>query len=249
MNQETFLIQLERLLSDIPEDERREALEYYRCYFEDAGVENEASVIEELVSPERVAQTIKADLQEGTADGGFTENGYEEFTKKDVPGTEEQIRKEEQQSADFKEKSETSGEYASYSEPWEYSREQKTSRVHEGKSGRSGSPVGKIFAVFGICIAVAAVVIGMVAAAIAVIVSAVSVGGVAVGLMGAAIGCLVTGAPAVGLVLVGVGLIMLAIFFLLLLAVVAVCGKAFPSAIRGICGAAENIIYGRGRES
>ena len=64
MNQETFLNQLEGLLSDIPEDERREALEYYRCYFEDAGIENEESVLAELVSPERVAQTIKADLED-----------------------------------------------------------------------------------------------------------------------------------------------------------------------------------------
>ena len=39
MNREEFLRQLERLLSDIPEGERWEALEYYRNYFEDAGPE------------------------------------------------------------------------------------------------------------------------------------------------------------------------------------------------------------------
>lgn len=62
MNREEFLRQLERLLSDIPEGERWEALEYYRNYFEDAGPEKEASIIEELGSPEEVAASIKKNL-------------------------------------------------------------------------------------------------------------------------------------------------------------------------------------------
>lgn len=62
MNREEFLRQLERLLSDIPESERREAMEYYQNYFEDAGPENEASIIEELGSPEEVASSIKKNL-------------------------------------------------------------------------------------------------------------------------------------------------------------------------------------------
>ena len=37
MNRTEFLEQLERLLWDIPESERKEALEYYQDYFEDAG--------------------------------------------------------------------------------------------------------------------------------------------------------------------------------------------------------------------
>ena len=36
MNRERFLKQLERLLSDIPESERREAMEYYQNYFEES---------------------------------------------------------------------------------------------------------------------------------------------------------------------------------------------------------------------
>ena len=37
MSREEFMKQLENLLSDVSEEEKREALEYYRCYFEDAG--------------------------------------------------------------------------------------------------------------------------------------------------------------------------------------------------------------------
>ena len=62
MSREEFMKQLETLLSDVPEEEKREALEYYRGYFEDAGEENEERILKELESPEKVAQTIKADL-------------------------------------------------------------------------------------------------------------------------------------------------------------------------------------------
>ena len=62
MNKEEFLKQLEQLLSDIPENERREAMEYYQNYFEDAGPENELKIIQELGSPQKVATSIKKDL-------------------------------------------------------------------------------------------------------------------------------------------------------------------------------------------
>lgn len=62
MNRIEFMQQLTALLSDISEGERQEALQYYNDYFDDAGFENEASVIEELESPEKVAKTIKKDL-------------------------------------------------------------------------------------------------------------------------------------------------------------------------------------------
>lgn len=62
MSREEFLRRLEQLLSDIPEGERNDAVEYYRNYFEDAGPENEKKIIEELGSPEKVAASIKKDL-------------------------------------------------------------------------------------------------------------------------------------------------------------------------------------------
>lgn len=59
MNRQQFMKELERLLQDIPENERREALQYYNDYFDDAGVEKEADIIRELGSPEQVAHTIR----------------------------------------------------------------------------------------------------------------------------------------------------------------------------------------------
>ena len=62
MGKEVFLDRLEQLLSDISQEEREEAMAFYRSYFEEAGEENEAFVIEELGSPEKVAEAIKRDL-------------------------------------------------------------------------------------------------------------------------------------------------------------------------------------------
>lgn len=66
MNRVEFMHQLERLLADIPESDRQDAITYYQDYFDEAGPEREASVIRELGSPERVAAVIKADLNHAT---------------------------------------------------------------------------------------------------------------------------------------------------------------------------------------
>lgn len=76
MNKKEFLKQLEQLLLDIPESERREAVEYYENYFEDAGPEMEQKIIEELGSPQEVAASIKKNL--------FGEE--EDFVKRENPG-------------------------------------------------------------------------------------------------------------------------------------------------------------------
>lgn len=62
MNRKIFMDRLRELLKNIPADERDEALAYYESYFDEAGPENERSVVEELESPEKVAETIKKDL-------------------------------------------------------------------------------------------------------------------------------------------------------------------------------------------
>ena len=60
MNRVEFMETLSRLLQDIPEEDRIDALKYYNDYFDDAGSENEQNVIEELESPEKVAMKIKS---------------------------------------------------------------------------------------------------------------------------------------------------------------------------------------------
>ena len=64
MNRAEFMAGLSVLLSDITEEEREEALSYYEDYFDDAGAENEASVIASLGTPEKVAAIIKDGLKD-----------------------------------------------------------------------------------------------------------------------------------------------------------------------------------------
>lgn len=62
MSKYEFLNELAGLLMDIPQEERQEALSYYKEYIEDAGEENEEAVLAELGNPKDVAAAIKADL-------------------------------------------------------------------------------------------------------------------------------------------------------------------------------------------
>lgn len=64
MDRVEFMRRLEELLADISPTEKEEALQYYSNYFDDAGAENEGQVIEDLGSPERVAENIKSGLFE-----------------------------------------------------------------------------------------------------------------------------------------------------------------------------------------
>lgn len=79
MNKLEFLERLEKLLADIPYTERREALNYYTEYFEDAD-KDEEEVIRTLGSPEEVAHNIREEsagkeLTESVAVKGVQEGG------------------------------------------------------------------------------------------------------------------------------------------------------------------------------
>ena len=62
MNKNDFISELRDKLLCVPYEEREAAIRYYEEFFDDAGVENEDSVISQLGSPEKVAQTILADV-------------------------------------------------------------------------------------------------------------------------------------------------------------------------------------------
>lgn len=67
---------VEYLLSDLPEEETKDALDYYRDYLEEAGDAAEEAM-REFGSPERIASIIRTDIQGNLADGGeFTDTGY-----------------------------------------------------------------------------------------------------------------------------------------------------------------------------
>ncbi len=86
MSREEFLVELERLLSGISEEERSDALAFYRSYFEDAGEANEASILAELESPQKVADTILSNL--GAEDAvDHTDAGERTGRREELPET------------------------------------------------------------------------------------------------------------------------------------------------------------------
>ncbi len=74
MNKESFLSQLKQKLTALSSEEREAALTYYEEYFNDAGIENEQSVINELGSVEKVANGILRENNYPVIDNNNTDN-------------------------------------------------------------------------------------------------------------------------------------------------------------------------------
>ncbi len=78
MNRNEFMEKLEYLLSDIPQEDKADAIAYYRDYLEEAG-DDDKKAMEDFGSPERIAAIIRSELAGNLEDGGaFTERGYED---------------------------------------------------------------------------------------------------------------------------------------------------------------------------
>lgn len=79
MTRDEYMKELEYLLQDIQEEDKEDALQYYRDYFDEAGPEKEDDIIQELGSPERIASIIRCDMAGHLEQGGaFTESGYQD---------------------------------------------------------------------------------------------------------------------------------------------------------------------------
>ena len=213
MSRTEFMNQLKNLLWDIPKEEREEALNYYEDYFDDAGADHEAQVIEALGSPEKVAAIIKEGLKEERKDQGeYSETGY---TGYGTPAKEEVV---------------------SYEQP------KKKSFADRIKGlGKGGIILILILAIFAlpilglIGIGIASTIFGLIAAAVA-IVFAVAAAGIALLVAGAvvfasAIGCLIV-TPAVGMMLLGAALVIIGIGILITVLGIWILTKVVPGLIR-----------------
>ena len=54
-----FLGDLSRLIADLPEEDREQAMEYYEDYFADAGPEKEQEIIKDFISPAYIAEQLR----------------------------------------------------------------------------------------------------------------------------------------------------------------------------------------------
>lgn len=214
MNREEFLRQLESLLSGISEEERADAMAFYRSYFEDAGEGNEASIIAELESPQKVADSILKDLgAEGTVN--------------------EKKRKEYEYSTD--------GQTNAYAADRSTSETNKnTAMIVTVIVAVLFSPIWLSLLLAFVCVVLGLVcaVIGVAIAMVAVMAALVIVG-VVLCVMG--IGWFCSGSFAVGLALAGAGLIILALGWLTVVLVVWMLGSFLPWAVKEIVAGCKNL--------
>lgn len=230
MNQEEFMRRLEELLEGIPSEEKEEALSYYRSYFEDAGAENEAKVIEELESPEKLAASIREGLQEDMEAGEYTENGYR--TGADT------------------ERMET----ASYVKDTAHDGEGTAQTAYAGASQDRTVIIvlSAIVAVLtfpvwgGVLAGVAGVLLGIFGALAGVMIGFVA-GGFAC--IGVGIGQLCMANVPTGILLIGIGALLTSFGILALWLLVLFCGRFLPYLVRGIVKLIQNIFRGRRREN
>ena len=228
MKKEQFLMELERLLWDISEEERQEAMTYYTDYLNDAGEENEEAVIAELKSPEEVARVIKAGLQRNEGSGGFTETGYEEFAGREVPAKRQAAGEGADDGGAQEETHTRSG--SGYQGPYEYqekSREKEQPHVtysdREQHASYSDRPawVTVLLTLIGVVVIIGLAIVMLICIA----------GGVSC--LGAGIAVGVYGSMAAGVASIGIGLIFLAVFVLALLCEVLFCQEVLPRLIWG----------------
>lgn len=240
MRKEEFMRQLETLLADISEEERREALSYYWSYFEDAGEENEERILRELESPKKVAATIKADLrmEQGAESAAYTEHGFEDARFQ-----------ENHQEIDIKEKPEQ--EQRSY---WEQAKQ----KFSKGKDGEDEDRTLKIvLIVIGIVLTspiwlsilsgVVSVIAGLLGAVVGFIAAAFALyiaGGV---MFGIGIGEFAVGGIAAGFALLGAALLVWAFAILITVLCVWICGKGLPWFWRAIVKLWKEIFPGKER--
>lgn len=211
MNREQFMRELERLLNNIPESERKEALAYYEDYFNDAGPENEQQVIAELGHPYKVAENIKEGLRGNmgyqNSGAGYQNAGYQHIGTQNV--------------------------YAGNSTPAPKSANDPMPTwaivliilgcilLSPFLLGAAGTLIGAIFGVLG-------TLLGLLLAAFT--------GGIGLAVAGIAVfiaafpSMIVS--PFLGLTLMGIGLLMVAIGILLVMAGVWICGWAIPAFVK-----------------
>ena len=224
MSRKDFMERLEKLLWNISDSEREEALQYYNDYFDDAGEENEAEVIRELVSPEQVAQKIKAGLSDSASE--FSEQGYRDtrFEPRDAELSAGQGG------------SQNAG-------PGRNGQGQPEARKKE-------TNFWKVLALVLLCILVAPVIVPLGIGLLAVVLClAVGLLTLAAGIAASGIAVLISGifvigvgvaqafaTPAVGIALAGTGCILAALGLLLSAVILWCCVKVVPWIIRGIVG-------------
>ena len=230
MNRVEFMTELAMLLQDIPAEERREAMQYYNDYFDDAGITEEANIIKELGSPEKVAKEVKSSLltNEDTVHE-YRETGYTDTTF-------------EQKESPVKYRENTNSEQAQQN-TYRYTGNKNTTPAKNDSSKIWKIVLIVILALFaipiivpvlaGILAAIAGILIAIVMVFMALVIASASIAFAGAAMFVAGLVTLIEHFAA-GLVLTGSGMILAVLGVIATVASVKLCILIFPAIAKGI---------------
>lgn len=223
MTKKEFMIELESLLSRIPEDERKDAINYYEDYFADAGIEEHMLVPASVGTPAQVADKIIGETVYGES------QKQEESTPMDAPVYYKETNNEK---TDRKADTYYDGSDAN---AYKKKEEDNTKLIIGLVILIATAPIW-----FSVLMSIVGVLFGVLAA----------LGGMVLGFGIAGIALIITsfmsGTIAAGALLMGIGILLLALAVALIVPFVLYCGKFLPWLIRE-CVKLVKKLFGRSK--
>ena len=240
MNRVEFLAELERLLSGMPEEERQAAVQYYADYLADAGEENETEALRELGSPEKVAESIKADYY-------GTEFDESKFDHKDYMEKYGQRTGGNGQGPN----AETGAAAGADNETGEAVASEWDARKKDAPWTSRGLKILLIIliviVVWPVALGIAGVVLGVAAAVICffaglvIAAAAIMISGVVV----AVTGLVLLVIPPAGMIVIGVGILLFVLGLMATVGTVKLCAIVYPAMLRGFVALCRRPFYGK----
>lgn len=247
MSRKEFMDQLAYLLQDISEEERRDALNYYEGYFEEAGEDAEEQVTARLGSPQKVAAEIKNDL--------YGSGKYEENIAYTEEGCEDKRFREEIKSPQrYDRREKRYSEWGRGFHSW-WDRQSNVMRVvylgiflavfFSVADGLLNAVLGLAGGIFGLIGGLLGMIFGLFAGAFGITIAAYAAGA---GMIGMGIVKIFT-YPALGMLYCGIGCFGIVAGILLSFFCGWLCRKVIPAIIHGIRAVFRKIFRGRRGEA
>ena len=227
MIRKDFLKRLEYLIQDMDENDREDALAYYRDYMDEAGIREEDNVDALFESPEKIAMTIRAslngepDIQIESDETGF-KNSYAESASYVPEVYGEKVNQERMD--DKKEKSVDDA-----------------AEKERNFSGKKTSNLGKILLIIVLAIMAAPFLLGIAGASVGCV-----IGGIVLLVMSVIV--LMTSVTK-GVFMLGTAFLMIAAGILFTMLTVFVFKRILPGLIRGIVGMIRKVFHRNGGRS
>ncbi|MFQ9516060.1 MAG: DUF1700 domain-containing protein [Eubacterium sp.] len=231
MTKNEFMRELTGLLSRIPEDEKRDALQYYEDYFADAGITDDMLVPNSVGTPNQVADKIIREAIYGESPEQTPDD------LKEVP-----VQKNAGKGENYYNKNDNSNKSTYYNSNINSENHNSTYSASDYNGDNTKFILGIVIIIvtcpiwIGVVAGVGGILFGILAA----------LGGIIIGFGMAGIALIVTAflasGVAGGILLMGIGMFLLALAIVLVIPLVMYCGQFLPWLIREIINLVRSLL-------